>query len=51
MNIKEALAELRKAKKRNFSQSVDFIVNLKGLDMRRENVNVEIGRASCRERV
>ena len=42
MNIKEALAELRKAKKRNFSQSVDFIVNLKGLDMRRENVNVVI---------
>jgi large subunit ribosomal protein L1 len=36
----KAIAELRKAeKKRNFSQSVDLIVNLKGFDVRREAFN------------
>ena len=40
MNVKEALKELRKEKGRKFSQSVDFIVNLKGIDLKRENVNL-----------
>jgi large subunit ribosomal protein L1 len=37
MNIKEALAELRKEKKK-FKQSVDLIVNLKGIDVKRDNI-------------
>ena len=41
MNVKEALAELRKEEnKRKFEQSVDLVINLKGVDMRKDNVNV-----------
>jgi len=39
MELKSALEQLRKEKKRKFSQSVDLIVNLKGLDLKRENIN------------
>lgn len=38
MKLQEALAELRKEEKRKFPQSVDLIVNLKGIDLKRENV-------------
>lgn len=38
MNLQEGLAELRKNEKRNFDQSVDLIVNLKGVDLKRDNV-------------
>ena len=40
MELKEALAELRKSEKRKFDQTVDLIVNLTGIDLRRDNVNV-----------
>lgn len=40
MKIQEALAELRKEKARKFDQSIDLIVNLKGLDLKKESVNV-----------
>ncbi len=39
MELKSALEQLRKEKKRKFSQSIDLIVNLKGLDLKRENIN------------
>ncbi len=39
MEFKEALQELRKAEKRNFKQSVDLLISLKGMDMRRDNVS------------
>lgn len=39
MNLKEAITEIRKGKERKFEQSVDLIVNLKGIDVKRENVN------------
>lgn len=39
MKLNEALAELRKEEKRKFDQSVDLIVNLKGIDLKRENVS------------
>lgn len=42
MEVKEALAELRKLEKKNFDQSIDLIVNLKGIDMKRENVNAVV---------
>lgn len=42
MELKEGLAELRKEEKRKFNQSVDLIVNLKGVDLRRENINAVI---------
>jgi large subunit ribosomal protein L1 len=38
MKLNEALVELRKEEKRKFPQSVDLIVNLKGIDLKRENV-------------
>jgi large subunit ribosomal protein L1 len=40
MHLKEALAELRKAEKRKFSQTVDLIINLKGIDPKKDSVNV-----------
>ena len=42
MKLKEALAELRKSEERKFDQSVDLIVNLKGVDIRKENINAVI---------
>lgn len=39
MEIKNALVELRKGKKRKFVQSVDLIVNLKNFDVRKEALN------------
>ena len=42
MKLNEALAELRKNEKRKFDQTVEIIVNLKGVDLKREAVNVLI---------
>lgn len=39
MKLPEALAALRKEEKRKFSQSVDLIINLKGIDLKRETVS------------
>lgn len=38
MEAKEALKELRKLEKRKFEQSVDLLVNLKGIDVKRDNI-------------
>ncbi len=42
MELKKAIEELRKQEKRKFAQSIDLIVNLKGIDLKRENVNILI---------
>jgi large subunit ribosomal protein L1 len=40
MELKEALETLRKeSKERKFDQTVDLIVNLKGIDIRKDNIN------------
>lgn len=39
MEIKKALAELRKEKKRKFVQTVDLVMNLKNFDVRKEALN------------
>jgi len=39
MEIKAALAELRKEKKRKFIQTVDLVMNLKNFDVRKEALN------------
>ena len=39
MELKAALQELRKEKKRNFKQSIDLIINLKGFDAKKENIS------------
>ncbi len=38
MELKQAIAELRKEEKRKFNQSIDLIINLKGIDVKRDNV-------------
>ncbi len=38
MELKEALAELRKQEKCKFDQSIDLIINLKGIDVKRDNI-------------
>ncbi len=43
MEIGKALEELRKEKARKFDQSVDLIVNLKGIDLRKHNISVIVG--------
>jgi len=42
MNAKSALEELAKEEKRKFVQSVDLIINLKGIDLRKENINMVV---------
>ena len=42
MELEQALTELREEKERKFKQSVDLIVNLKGVDLRKTNVNAVI---------
>ncbi|MBI2632121.1 hypothetical protein HYW75_03895 [Candidatus Pacearchaeota archaeon] len=39
MELKQGLAELRKNEKRNFDQGIDLIVNLKGIDVKKDNVS------------
>lgn len=39
MELKQVLAELRKAEKRKFEQTFDLIINLKGIDVKRENIS------------
>ncbi len=40
--LKKALEELRKSKERKFDQTVDLIVNLQKLDLKRTNINVVV---------
>ena len=42
MEIKDALVELRKEKKRKFIQTVDLVMNLKNFDVRKEALNTFI---------
>jgi len=39
MKIKEALTELRKEKERKFNQTVELIINLKGIDHKKDQVS------------
>ena len=41
-NILKALAELRKDKRRKFSQTVDLIINLRSFDIKKQNVNLVV---------
>lgn len=38
MELKEVLKELRKTEKRNFDQSIDLLINLKGIDVKKDNI-------------
>jgi ribosomal protein L1 len=38
MELKQALAELRKIEKKKFDQSIDLLVSLKGIDPKRDNI-------------
>lgn len=38
MNIQEAIAELRKNEKKKFEQTIDLIINLKGIDAKKDNI-------------
>ncbi len=40
MDLKKALEEIRKQKKRNFDQTIDLIVNLKKFNPKKESVNI-----------
>jgi large subunit ribosomal protein L1 len=42
MELKQALAELRKLEKRKFDQSIDLIVNLRGINLKKENISAII---------
>ena len=42
MKINEALTELRKEKERKFNQTIDLIINLKGIDIKRDQLNVVV---------
>ena len=39
MELKQALEELRKNEKRKFDQGIDLIVNLKGIDIKKDNIS------------
>jgi large subunit ribosomal protein L1 len=38
----KALQELRKGKKRKFTQSVELIINLRNFDVKRQNINIAV---------
>ena len=38
MELKQALEELRKSEKRKFDQSVDLLISLKGIDVKKDNI-------------
>lgn len=38
MELKQALAELRKLEKRKFDQSIDLLISLKGIDPKKDNI-------------
>lgn len=38
MSFKESLTELRKNEKKKFDQGVDLIINLKGIDVKKDNI-------------
>ncbi len=42
MELKQALDELRKLEKKKFDQSIDLIVNLRGIDIRKDNISAII---------
>lgn len=42
-DLKKALAELRKGKERKFNQTVDLIINLQKLDLKKTTVNLVVG--------
>ena len=42
MKIEEALIELRKIEKRKFDQSIDLIINLKSIDLKRDQLNIVV---------
>lgn len=42
MELQQALKELRKNEKRQFEQSIDLIINLKGVDPKKDNVSTII---------
>ena len=50
MEIKEALAELRKEKKRKFVQTVDLVMNLKNFDVRKEALNTFVSMPHSNEK-
>lgn len=50
MEIKEALVELRKEKKRKFVQTVDLVMNLKNFDVRKEALNTFVSMPHSNEK-
>jgi large subunit ribosomal protein L1 len=42
LELKQALEELRKGKERKFNQTVDLIINLKGIDLKKTNISLVI---------
>lgn len=38
MEVKQALTELRKLEKKKFDQSIDLLVSLKGIDVKKDNI-------------
>ena len=42
LKLEEALKKLKEEKKRKFDQTVDLIINLKGIDLKRDQVNIVV---------
>lgn len=42
MDVNQAIAEIRKEEKKKFEQTVDLIINLKGIDMKRDNISTVV---------
>src|SRR3989344_6292653 len=40
MELEDALKELRKGDKRKFDQTIDLLISLKGIDLRRDNISL-----------
>ncbi len=43
LELKQAIEELRKQKERKFDQTMDLIVNLRGIDLKKTNISFVVG--------
>jgi large subunit ribosomal protein L1 len=42
MNLKEGLTEIKKGKERKFDQTIDLVINLRGINLKKDQLNIVV---------